>query len=90
MIKSRYSANELENYKGSLPCALEGSEEAEEISLSEAAKRRAPWNAFNANICMQIHNTRKCCCYKQEISCSRSVAATNRRSVVVVPAMVEK
>ena len=72
VIRSCYPSNELEEYSGSLPYSMEGWEEAEVVSLREAAKRSAPWNAFTANICRCKTgcSTRKCCCYKQGISCS--------------------
>ena len=71
VTKSCYHSNEVEEYSGSLSFSMEGWEEAEVLSLQEAAKRSVPWNAFTATFADATGcSTRKCCCYKQGISCS--------------------
>ena len=72
MLKICYPANELEEYSGPLSCTIDGWKDAPVLSLREAAKQQAPWNAFVDNICRCTAGcgTRKCRCFRQDVSCS--------------------
>lgn len=67
-----YSPSELEEFVGCLNCSVEGWEDVSRVSLREAARKHAPWNAFVANACKCTTGcvTRKCRCMRQGISCS--------------------
>lgn len=67
-----YPAGELECYTGPVEFSMDGWEEEQRLSLREAARKQAPWNAFVSNACKCTTGcgTRRCRCVKQGISCS--------------------
>ena len=71
-MKNCYPADQLEPYTGSLTFTVDGWRDEPTVSLHEAARKQAPWNAFTDNAC-HCHSgcgTNKCGCRKKGISCS--------------------
>ena len=68
-----YQANELEPFAGSYNIPVNGCEEDAQLSLREAARDHAQWNAFTGNRCncrSESCDTRRCHCKKKGTSCS--------------------
>ena len=68
-----YRADELEPFAGSYNIPVNGWEKEVRVSLREAARDHAPWNAFTGNRCncrSGSCDTRRCHCKKNGISCS--------------------
>lgn len=68
-----YRADDLEPFAGSYSIPENGWEKDTRISLREAARNQAPWNAFIGNRCncrSGTCDTRKCNCKKMGIECS--------------------
>ena len=49
VIKNCYPADQLEIYTGCLTFMTDGWKDEPTVSLREAARKQAPWNAFTAN-----------------------------------------
>ena len=62
----------VQSYSGTLSYGAEGWEECPRVSLHEAAKSSALWNAFVDNVCKCKSgcSTHRYRCFKQNISCS--------------------
>ena len=72
VLKVCYHAGDLEGYLGKYDIPIAGWEEAQRISLQEAAKLSSPWNVFTGNRCncSGMCDTRRCPCKKKAIDCS--------------------
>ena len=73
VIQRCYQAGDLEPYRGQYDIPLDGWENEPRISLKEAAKNQAPWNAFTDNKCnckAEKCDNFRCSCRKNKIYCS--------------------
>ena len=72
VLKVCYHAGDLEGYSCKYDISVDGWEEAERITLREAAKLSSPWNVFTGNKCNCSSgcDSRKCPCKKKAIDCS--------------------
>ena len=68
-----YRAGDLEPFSAGYSIPVDGWEEEPHISLREAARNQAPWNAFagnKCNCCPGACDSRRCPCKKKGIDCS--------------------
>ena len=68
-----YRAGDLETFSAGYSIPVDGWEEEPRISLREAARNQAPWNAFTGNkcnCCPGACDSRRCPCKKKRIDCS--------------------
>ena len=79
MLNNCYPADQLEPYSGSLPFTVDGWRKELTVSLHEATRKQAPWNAFTANAC-HCHSgcgTNKCGCRRTVLAAAVTATVGN-------------